>query len=156
LSSSDWHRVLNGARDSIRRGALPVALVMLSCCGTANLPGQELPQQASPELGNQAAYDALAASYLAKQLKDIPSYDSFEISGPRWVHAVVGWSLLACVHFRDHGHRRTYALFIQGNEVVDARYAVETDSCALQIYAPFGLPTSASGYGTAAGLAPLH
>jgi len=148
--------VLTAARGAFRRGPFLVALVLLSCCGTANSPGQTLPQQPSSELGDQAAYVALAANYLAAQLKGSPAYDSFEISAPRWVHAVVGWSMLVCVHFRDRGHRRTYALFIQGDGVVDGRYAVETDSCALQTYTPFSVATSGSGYGTAAGLGPLH
>ena len=42
--------------------------------------------------------------------------------------------LAACVHFVDHGHLRTYALFIQNNAVIDARYAVQVDSCGSQSY----------------------
>ena len=31
----------------------------------------------------------------------------FEISDPRWVHAIQGWNWLGCVRFVDRGHRRS-------------------------------------------------
>jgi hypothetical protein len=50
----------------------------------------------------------------------------------------------------DHGHLRTYALFIQNGAVVDARYAVQSDSCGAQTlhtirycFRDAGRPTSA-------------
>jgi hypothetical protein len=46
------------------------------------------------------------------------------------------------------GGSRTYALFLQSGKIVDGRYAVETDGCGTQAYAPFGLMTG--------GLQPLH
>ena len=76
------------------------------------------------------------------------AYDSFEISDPRWVHSIKGWTWLTCVRFRDQGRVRSYALFLDGNKIVDDRFAVQTDSCDLQAYYPFErMPT---------GLDPLH
>jgi hypothetical protein len=48
-------------------------------------------------------------------MTDRSAFEDFEISGPRWVHPLKGWSWLACVHFTDHGHVRSYALFIQND-----------------------------------------
>jgi hypothetical protein len=60
----------------------------------------------------------------------------------------VGWSWITCVRFQDRGHSRTYALFLQSGKVIEGRYAVETDACGAQAYAPFALMTG--------GLQPLH
>jgi hypothetical protein len=60
-----------------------------------------------------------------------------------------GWTWLACVHFRDHGHLRSYALFIQDNAVIDGRFAVETDACNSQTYTQFDLVTGVLGRPTA-------
>ena len=47
-----------------------------------------------------------------------------------------------------HLRVRSYALFLDGNKIVDDRFAVQTDSCDLQAYYPFErMPT---------GLDPLH
>lgn len=77
--------------------------------------------------------------------KDRTAYDDFEISGLRWVHSIKGWGWLACVHFQDHGHRRTYALLIQDNVVADGRYAVETDTCEAQSFTQFDVATGVLG-----------
>jgi hypothetical protein len=69
------------------------------------------------------------------------------LKGPAW---------LACVHFQDHGHLRTYAIFIQDNAVADGRYAVETDACDGQAYMPFDLVTGQLGQPTAPVQPPLY
>jgi|SRR5689334_23256573 len=98
---------------------------------------------------DQPAYAAIAAKYLASSMADRAAFENFEISGLRWVHALKGWSWLACVHFADHGHRRTYALFMQNDAVVEARYAVQSDSCGSQSYTPFDIVTGVLGRPTA-------
>ena len=74
-------------------------------------------------------------------MRNRPAFEGFEISGLRWVHSLKGWSWLACVHFLDHGHLRTYALFLQNDVVVEGRYAVQSDSCAAQSYTSFDIVT---------------
>ena len=94
------------------------------------------------------SYRETVASHLKRVLKNYPAYDSFEISDPRWVHSIKGWTWLTCVRFRDQGRVRNYALFLDGNRVVEDRIAVQTDDCDLQTYYPFDrMPT---------GLDPLH
>jgi hypothetical protein len=118
-------------------------LVILPACSELAQPSDAMPSGAEPP------YVSLAAKHLQSVLKDRASYDAFEISGLRWVHTIRGWSWLACVHFRDHGHLRSYALFIQDNAVADGRFAVETDACDSQTYTQFDVVTGTLGRPTA-------
>jgi len=102
------------------------------------------PSEAASPPPQQPPYAALAAKYIST-MRDRPAFEGFEISGLRWVHSLKGWSWLACVHFLDHGHLRTYALFMQNDVVVEGRYAVQSDSCAVQSYMPFDIVTGVLG-----------
>ena len=93
---------------------------------------------ATPESGPDPSYRDVIAGYLKDTFKDRSSYEAFEISTPRWVHSLQGWKWLTCVRFSDHGHRRTYVVFLDGNTVRDdSRYAVQTDQCDMQAYTVF-------------------
>jgi hypothetical protein len=87
-------------------------------------------------------------SYLKRTLKNYRTYDSYEISDPRWVHSMKGWLYLTCVRFRDQGHVRSYSIFMDGNKIVDDHFSVQTDSCDSQAYYPFDRMQT--------GLDPLH
>ena len=102
-----------------------------------------------PESGPDPSYREIVAKHLKSTFKDYSPYDAFEISDPRWVHSFKGWNWLICVRFEDHGHRRVYTLFLDGDNIVDARYAVQTDQCGTQAY---GLFEQMEG----SGLPPLH
>lgn len=112
--------------------------------------------QAGAPPPTQPPYVSLTAQYLLSTLKDRFAYDGFTISGLRWIVSLKGPAWLACVHFQDHGHLRTYAIFIQDNTVVDGRYAVETDACDSQAYTPFDLMTGQLGQPTAPVQPPLY
>jgi hypothetical protein len=122
---------------------LVLLLATLPACGELAQSSEAPPPSAQPP------YVSLAATHLQSVLKDRASYDAFEISGLRWVHSLKGWTWLACVHFHDHGHLRSYAIFIQDNAIVDGRLAVETDACESQTYTQFDLVTGALGRPTA-------
>jgi hypothetical protein len=141
---SKWTAFMAGlwSRRLIRYIA-PAAALLLAGCSELAQPSETAPPAEQP------AYVSLAAQYLQSTLKDRAAYDGFEISSLRWVDSLKGWSWLACVHFRDHGHLRSYALFIQNNIVVDARYAVETDTCDAQSYTQFDVVTGVLGRPTA-------
>jgi len=85
--------------------ALVLALLLAPGCA-------QLAQQSASPPSTEPAYALLASKYLASVMKDRSAFEDFEISGLRWVHSLKGWSWLACVHFTDHGHVRSYALFI--------------------------------------------
>jgi hypothetical protein len=136
-------------RNARARAVLAFLLVLLPACAQLAQPSEAPPSSQPP-------YASLASNYLASVMADRASYEDFEISGLRWVHSFKGWSWLACVHFTDHGHVRTYALFIQNDTVVDGRYAVETDACASQTYTPFDVVTGTLGRPTAPRQPPLY
>ncbi len=102
-----------------------------------------------PESGPNPSYRDIVANHFKSTFKDYSPYDAFEISDPRWVHSFKGWNWLICVRFEDHGHKRVYTLFLDGDNIVDARYAVQTDQCGTQAY---GLFEQMEG----SGLPPLH
>jgi len=131
------------------RAVLALVLVLLPACAQLAQPSEAPPSTQPP-------YASLVSQYLASVLADRASYEDFEVSGLRWVHSFKGWSWLACVHFTDHGHVRTYAIFIQNDAVVDGRYAVETDACAAQTYTPFDVITGTLGRPTAPRQPPLY
>lgn len=130
--------------EAARRLLLAIALIALPACSDIALP-----REAGAQPGAEPAYASLAAKHLETVLKEPGAYDDFEISGLRWVHSIKGYAWLACVHFHDHGHLRSYALFIQNNAVVDGRFAVETDACESQTYSQFDLVTGVLGRPTA-------
>lgn len=132
------------------RAALALALLVLPACSELARPSEAAAPPAPPP------YVSLTANYLLSTLKDRASYTGFEISGLRWVDSMKGRAWLACVHFQDHGHLRTYAIFIQANAVVDARYAVEIDTCETQTYTQFDLVTGQLGRPTAPVQSPLY
>jgi hypothetical protein len=114
------------------RATLLLPLALLGCSGVA-LTQTDAPTSAP----DPAAFHKLIGNYLKGSFTDIAAYESFEISDAHWVHTVKGWSWLSCVRFQERGHVRTYAVFIQTDKVVDSRYAVTTDGCGEQTYAPF-------------------
>ena len=48
-----------------------------------------------------------------------------------------GWAWLTCMRLNANGSPVTYAVFITGNHVVDARVAVAIDNCDQGNYTPF-------------------
>jgi hypothetical protein len=123
-----------------------VALMLLASSGCTQLAQ---PSEAATPPAEEPAYAAVAAKYFSSNMTDRASFENFEISGLRWVQGLKGWSWLACVHFLDRGHLRTYALFMQNDAVIDARYAVRSDACGSQSYTPFDVVTGVLGQPTA-------
>jgi hypothetical protein len=118
------------------------------------LPGYAQPSEAP---SSEPPYVSLTSKYLASVIKDPTTYyEDFQISEVRWVHSFKGWSWLACVHFTDHGHLRTYAIFIQNDAVIDGRYAVQADACGSQTYTAFDLTKGKVGRPTKVLLPPIY
>ena len=109
----------------------------------------QITQPSEGATGRAASLCRFGRKYFSETMADRLSFENFEISELRWVHGFKGWSWLACVHFTDRGHVRTYAVFIQNDAVVDGRYAVETDACGAQTYTPFDVVTGMVGRPTA-------
>lgn len=130
-----WWRVIYGA-------PLP-ALALLSACSSIALPNGQ-----APAAGPDPTYPTIVVNNIRAVFKLAPT-EPIGISSPRWVEAITGWNWLVCARFADRGQQRTYALFIKDQAIVDGRYAVETDACGSQTYAP-AAGTAAPGPGVAA------
>jgi len=119
------------------------AALLLALAGAAGCSSLAISREDAPATGPDPGYNTLVANRLKSSFKNLASFDAFEISDYRWVRSVMGWSWLSCVHFQDRGHRRSYALFIRGNDIIDSRYAVQADGCDTASYVPFDLMTGA-------------
>ncbi len=111
------------------------ALVGLSAAlsGCAGLAASDTEM---PVTGPESSYRKVVATHLRQVLKNYSAYDTFQISDPRWMHSIKGWTWLICVRFRDQDREYSYALFLDGNKIVDDRFAVQIDNCDLQTYHP--------------------
>jgi hypothetical protein len=139
-------------RRSGRVAALLSALAIVQGCSSLAMPGEATP----PPQGVDPAYVRLIATYMKNNFKELSPYDPAEISTPRWVESVKGWTWFTCVHFMDHGHRRSYSLFFNQTEVLDARYAVLTDGCSKQTYSPLDLTSGGVRPGAFGDTGPLY
>jgi hypothetical protein len=143
-----------GAPPSLQNAAYAALLLALAAAaGCSSLTGSTADAPAS---GPDPGYNTLVANRLKSSFKDHASYDAFEISDYRWVHSIVGWSWLSCVRFQERGHRRTYAVFIRANDIIETRYAVQADGCDTASYVPFDLMTGAARPASNGALEPLY
>ncbi len=142
------HALNSPLRLMLRRSALFGALIMLVGCSA--VPLQDSTEPASPPPYGKIVSDAL------KKFKDYASYNNFEISGARWVHAATGWNWLICVRYNDGGRERYYSFFIDNHAVVNQRYDIVTDQCAVQQYLPFDATTGTVGSPTPVRQQPIY
>ena len=112
--------------------ALPAGVLLV----VAALPGCSdiaLPTTSPPAAGPNPTYGKLIADNL-KTFKNVLPNSPVALASPQWVQSMKGPVWLVCVHFQEQEHLRTYAYFVNGAEIVDSRYAVETDACDKPTY----------------------
>jgi hypothetical protein len=122
----------------VQRFGAQCAALLAACVLLAQCAAVPMESAAAPSLPSN--YGVLASNAV-KGFQQFKTYSDLEIAAPRWVHAETGWNWLVCLRFEDRGHRRYYALFIQGDSVVNSRYEILTDRCGAQQYVPFDLMT---------------
>lgn len=128
-----------------------VLLIGLAGCSVVGTPLHGVP---APDL--DPGYARFIADSLKTSFPALATGEGVEISAPQWVQSSAGWSWIACVRFPDRGHRRTYAVFFRGNQIVDSRYAVLTDHCNSQSYSPLDPMGSALRQGVPGDPGPLY
>lgn len=146
-----WLRRRRGIPRPGRAAALALACLALGACSELATGAVVATPPAT-----QPNYVPIVAAYLRSTFKDSTLFGDYRISQLRWVDSMKGWSWLACVHFQDRGRVRSYAVFIQTDAVVDARYAVETDRCESLTYTQFDLISGALGQPTPPAQPPLY
>jgi hypothetical protein len=66
-----------------------------------------------------------------------------EISGIRPVDHLKGPAWIVCLKLDAHGNPQHYAIFIQGDKVIDQRAGIVLDQCHKETYTPFTISTAA-------------
>jgi hypothetical protein len=110
---------------------------MHQCAGSRTVVQSGAIAQSEPPSGPDPTYRDVIAYCFKTAFKNYATYELFEISEPRWVSSIKGWNWLVCVRFVDRGHRRNYALLLNGSTVVDGHYAYQADNCGSQAYVAF-------------------
>jgi hypothetical protein len=134
MTAITWRRGRVSNSNGPQLAVLLTAAFMLAQC--SSVPLADVTQSQPPDYGR-------LVSASLKGFKDFASNTNYQISAPRWVHAAIGWSWLACARFLDHGRQRYYAVFMKDGAVALSRYDVRTDRCAEQQYVPFDAMTGA-------------
>jgi hypothetical protein len=134
------------SRNAVGAAVLLLVAMLPGCSSDVALVDQMPASEPDP------GYNNLVAKHIKDTFNNHASYDAFAISAFRRVHSFKGWAWMTCVRFEDNGHPRTYAVFIKDGQVIDSRYAVQTDACNIQTYAVF----DAMGPTRAGVLGPLY
>ncbi len=121
----------------VRAFILAVALALGGC--SASELAQNWPSGPVPDL-SQPNYQRIVADNIKTIFpKEIPAGE-FEISGVRMVDHFKGPAWITCLKIDARGHPQHYAIFIQGDKIIDARASVVLDQCQKEFYGPFEVP----------------
>ncbi len=124
----------------VRACVLAFAVMLGGCSGSelvqdwTSTPALDLPQ---PD------YRRIVASNITTIFPAQALVGDLEISGVRLVDHLKGPAWLTCVKLDAHGHPQEYALFIQGEKIIDTRAGVVLDQCYKQTYTPLETATAA-------------
>jgi hypothetical protein len=124
------HRQLNGLVVRVR--VLAFAVTLGGCSGS------ELVQNLATPLSDlqQPDYRRIVAANIKTIFPAQAEIGDLEISGVRLVDHLKGAAWLTCVKVDAHGRPQQYAVFIQGDKIIDSRAGIVLDQCYKQTYAP--------------------
>jgi hypothetical protein len=88
----------------------------------------------------QPNYRRVVADNAKVVIPNVGSVGDLEISGVRLVDHLKGPAWLTCLKVDAHGKPQNYALFIQGDRIIDSRIGIVIDQCYKQTFEPFDLP----------------
>ena len=87
----------------------------------------------------QPNYRRVVADNAKAVIPNVGSVGDLEISGVRLVDHLKGPAWLTCLKVDAHGKPQNYALFIQGDKIIDSRIGIVIDQCYKQTFEPFDL-----------------
>jgi hypothetical protein len=124
------HRQLNGLVVRVR--VLAFAVTLGGCSGS------ELVQNLATPLSDlqQPDYRRIVAANIKTIFPAQAEIGDLEISGVRLVDHLKGAAWLTCVKVDAHGRPQQYAVFIQGDKIIDSRAGIVLDQCYKQTYTP--------------------
>ena len=114
-----------------------LALAALALAGCSMLDAVYSTSAVPASAGPLPSYRRVAAHELKGILGDPAQAGLLDISAPTVVDAIKGPSWLTCIRANGQAQPRYYAVFIQGEKVVDSRVAVVLDRCEQQPYSAF-------------------
>jgi hypothetical protein len=88
----------------------------------------------------QPNYRRVVADNVRAVIPNVGSIGDLEISGVRLVDHLKGPAWLTCLKVDAHGKPQNYALFIQGDKIIDSRIGIVIDQCYKQTFEPFDFP----------------
>jgi len=119
----------------VRFFALGLTLGLAGCA--AGHLAESLPDRPVPEDLSEPNYRQIVADNIAAVFPSPDGLGSLEISAVRPVSHLRGPAWLACLRIHAEGAAQEYALFIQGDRIIDQRTGVALDRCKQQAYEPF-------------------
>ena len=115
--------------------------VCLGGCSASELV-QNLPPTPAPDL-SQPNYRRIVADNIRTIFPGQALAGELEISGVRLVDHLKGPAWLTCLKLDAHGKPQDYALFIQGDKIIDSRVGIVIDQCYKETFEPFDLSSPA-------------
>jgi hypothetical protein len=152
---------------AIRAYLLALTVTLGDCSASAVLqnwtPAPAAAPSPAPDL-SQPNYRRIVADNIKVLFPNSASVGDLDISGVRLVDHVKGPTWITCLKFRVHDSTTTenlvvaqptrsptasrtpqyYAIFIQGDKIIDSRLGVAIDQCRSQTFQPFDLSPPAT------------
>jgi hypothetical protein len=132
-------------RTFVRAWILALAATLGGCSASELL--QNRPVGPAPDL-SQPNYHRIVAESIKTIFPKPSSLGELEISGVRLVDHLKGTVWLTCLRLDARGHPQQYAIFIQGDKVIDWREGILMDQCHKETYTPLEISAAAKKPGT--------
>jgi hypothetical protein len=123
----------------VRAGGLALAVALGGCSASEIVQNWATPP-AVTDLA-QPNYRRIIADSIPSMFPDKTLLEDMEISGVRQVDHLKGPAWIVCLKLDAHRKPQQYAIFIQGDKVIDQRVGIVIDHCHKEAYTPFDLPS---------------
>jgi hypothetical protein len=117
----------------VRPSVLALTILLAACSGSELVQNLGAAVSDSP----QPDYRRIVASNIKSIFSAQTDVSDLEISGVRLVDHLKGPAWLTCLKLDAHGKAQEYAVFIQGDKIIDSRAGVVMDQCYKETYQPF-------------------
>ena len=120
---------------ALRASLLALATALAGCSASEIV--QNLPSPAvAPDL-SQPNYRRIVAANIKSIFPNQSLLGDVEISGVRMVDHLKGPAWLTCLKLDARGAPNHYAIFMQGDKIIDSRAGIVIDQCHKETYTPF-------------------
>lgn len=119
---------------ALRASLLALATALAGCSASEivqNLP----PPTIAPDL-SQPNHRRIVADNIKSIFPNQALLGDVEISGVRMVDHLKGPAWITCLKLDAHGTPNHYAIFMQGDKVIDSRAGIVIDQCHKETYTP--------------------